>query len=103
VHVFIHDLDAMDEALLNQAPSISSSRIDPRIFGRLNRQTATSNVASRPLPRMDIAREAEQMARQAEERGKPGVARLHWQRAARHGSMIAARQLSENYASAKGR
>jgi hypothetical protein len=103
VHVFIHDFEAMDAALLHEPVSVASSRIEPRILSRLSRGDPRIEVDQDDRPRTGVVWEAEQLARQAEARGKPGVAKLHWQRAARHGSKVAAEKLAENAPSAKRR
>lgn len=102
-HVYIHDFAAMDAALLNEPTDVSNSRLEPRIRERLNHGSAARSVVSTSPSDGDAAREAERLAQNAEARGKTGVAKLHWQRAARHGSKIASQKLSENYAAAKHR
>lgn len=104
-HVYIHDLHAMDEALLASAGSARDSLIDPRILNRLERQDRTDReLPGPPAGDMDLALQAERLAEQAEARGKFAVAKLHWQRAARHGSQRAADQLAErDHASVKRR
>jgi len=103
VQVFIHDFEAMDAELLNQPAGTRSSRLDPRITGRLSRGENRPLADTQIVSSRDLAEEAERLARQAEARGKPGVAKLHWQRAAKHGSASAARKLNEHHAAAKGR
>jgi hypothetical protein len=97
VHVYIHDFEAMDAALLNSAEPAPSSRIDPRIAHRLqSRGPAEGKSAALDGPSESAAREAERLAEQAERRGKRAVAKLHWQRAARHGSTRAAQWLASH-------
>lgn len=45
-HVFIHDLRAMDEAILAGAKSHATSKIDPRIVRRLDARRQQSDRAS---------------------------------------------------------
>lgn len=102
-HVYIHDFAAMDAALLNEPAENSTSSIEPRVRARLSRSSEVRDVALQPQSRTDAARESERLAKEAESRGKPGVAKLHWQRAAKHGSKVAAQKLAENDAAAKRR
>jgi hypothetical protein len=103
VHVHIHDFEAMDRHLLNQAASRRES--EPRLTGLaehahhslLSRRTDTgpSQPAAEsrgPRHRTEEAvssgNRAEtfyKLGRQAEERGSPSVARLHYRAALRHG------------------
>ena len=82
--VRIIDLQAMDEAILNSVPDSPTVRSYP--VPRMERQNPTvpAEVAS-----IDKAARFERMAQQAEAQGKAGVAKLHWQMAARHGSALA--------------
>jgi hypothetical protein len=99
VHVYIHDFEAMDAALLAVPRSISTSKLDPRIARRLHQRAAPSEKSERTaVGDEQVARQAEWLAEQAEGRGKFGVARLHWQRAARHGSVRATTRLAEMHA-----
>lgn len=102
-HVYIHDFAAMDEALLNEPTGVTTSSIEPRLRERLSRSSAVRNVQLQSQSGVDAARESERLAEEAEARGKPGVAKLHWQRAAQHGSKVAAQKLAENYAAAQRR
>lgn len=97
VHVYIHDFEAMDAALLNSAEPAPASRIDPRIARRLQpREMAVVKSETSAGPSESAIREAERLAEQAERRGKPAVAKLHWQRAAKHGSARAAQWLASH-------
>lgn len=87
--VHIIDLQAMDEAILNSVPDST-----------LPMSIRTRSVESdpRPMPHdvigpIEKAANFERLARQAESAGKAGVAKLHWQMAARHGSMLAREKL----------
>ncbi len=95
-HVYIHDLHAMDEALLASAEPSRSALIDPRVIERLELRGRPDRELPGPSGGdVDLALQAERLAEQAEARGKFAVAKLHWQRAARHGSQRAAAQLAE--------
>lgn len=93
-HVYIHDLQAMDEALLNSGPSesnISIRSINLTLVRSKEREQPVDPVASSA----DKAAKFEQLARKAVEAGKPGVAKLHWQVAAKYGSKLAETRLAE--------
>ncbi len=87
--VHIIDLQAMDEAILNSVPDSSAS-----LMLRPRSMAADREVAPRaePLP-AEKAANFERLARQAESAGKTGVAKLHWQMAAKHGSTLAREKL----------
>ncbi len=84
--VYIHDLRAMDEALLN---SVSESPSPTSIQGRATTKSPAAMTASLE----DRAEKYERLARQAEAAGKLGVAKLHWQMAAKYGSGMASEKL----------
>jgi hypothetical protein len=93
-HVYIHDLQAMDEAILNSGPSESStskSSIGSRLVRSKGQEQPVDPIAS-PAEK---ASKFEQLARKADEAGKPGVAKLHWQVAAKYGSKLAETRLAE--------
>ncbi len=100
--VYIHDLHAMDEALLatgiaDDAAGIAeySARLNSR-FGRLAEPRSSAKATS--TERVDAESEArrfEALARAAEAKGKPSVAKLHWQMAAKHGSKLAQQSLTQ--------
>jgi len=96
--VSIHDLHAMDEELLNSAPSSTpSAASDVRgtagsIAARLAARETAKQVEVEPV---DKAAQFEQLAKKAEEAGKASVAKMHWQMAARHGSRSAQTRLAE--------
>jgi hypothetical protein len=98
-HVYIHDLQAMDEAILAQGRSSADDDIAPyaaRLTAR--RQIGTEPAIAKsatPVDRTAQAARSEQLARDAEANGKPAVARLHWQMAAKHGSLTATSKLAE--------
>lgn len=101
--VYIHDLRAMDEALLatgiaDDAVGMAdySARLSSR-FGRLAEPRSSAKGAA-PADRLDTEAEAcrfEGLARAAEAKGKPNVAKLHWQMAAKHGSKLAQQALTQ--------
>lgn len=86
--VHILDLQEMDEAILNSVPD---SAVPPALRPRT--ATSTSEPAREVVSSAEKAANFERMARQAEVAGKLGVAKLHWQMAAKHGSTIAAEKL----------
>ena len=89
-NVFIHDLSAMDEALLNSVPdSPAPSAI--RGWNRMQQAEATRTEVASPAEK---ALKFEWFAKQAEAAGKSGVARLHWQMAAKYGSKLANEKLA---------
>ena len=93
-NVFIHDLQAMDEALLNSAPQNSSlGRPLPGtvLSHRSSSEPSTNSVATAG----ENARKYELLARKSEVAGKDKIAKLHWQTAARYGSRAAATRLTE--------
>lgn len=93
-HVFIHDLAAMDEAVLAAAGRSGESRLDSRIVDRLQRRGGSPTPWKSVVDHQRISAEAERLAQQAESRGKAAVAKLHWERAARHGSALAKSRLT---------
>lgn len=88
--VYIHDLRAMDEALLNSVPD-SPSPSSIRGESRLPRSEASAPAVASPAEK---AFKYERLAKQAEVAGKPGVAKLHWQMAAKYGSKLAEEKLA---------
>ena len=87
--VYIIDLQAMDEAILNSVPDSSAPFvIRPRSVGA-DRDAAPRTEA----PPAEKAANFERLARQAESAGKTGVAKLHWQMAAKYGSTLAREKL----------
>lgn len=98
VGVFIHDLQGMDEALL--ATGIAAENEESAAALRLSARypDRQPEVVPRGVAVPDRGAQAERfelLARQALERGKPAVAKLHWQMAARYGSSMAAAQLAQ--------
>lgn len=92
VQVSIHDFEAMDAELLAAPTNAATTRIDPRISRRLQPNRRSEGTVS-PSSSRTVA-DAERLAEQAEARGRFVVAKLHWQRAARHGSTRAAQRLA---------
>ncbi|MDX1965821.1 MAG: hypothetical protein SFV23_01505 [Planctomycetaceae bacterium] len=99
---YIHDLRAMDEALLAEGGSNDDAELaeyTARLSTRYGRpsQPASSSPGTLAAPR-DPAAEArrfEGLARAAEAKGRSSVARLHWQMAAKHGSKLAHKALAD--------
>ncbi|HUQ68600.1 MAG TPA: hypothetical protein VM165_03695 [Planctomycetaceae bacterium] len=99
VGVFIHDLQAMDEAILAQGRGGEvADDLQPYVARLAERRNGTGEAsAAKATDRTDhIAQAArfEQLARDAEVKGKASLARLHWQMAAKHGSTIAPTRLA---------
>ncbi len=96
VSVFIHDLQAMDEALLNQGAAFD--QLDENGFSmRLRARRAPSETRSRLETAAEVTNKAaryEHLAREAEASRKLSLARLHWQVAAKHGSTVALQRLA---------
>lgn len=91
VGVTIIDLQEMDQAILNSVPdrpSSSMSRYSSAIStaAAAPRREPTSADAESPTER---AAKYERLARKAEAEQHPGVAKLHWQMAAKYGSAAA--------------
>lgn len=86
--VRIIDLREMDEAILNSAPGSPT----PVTIRKRAVTGPTEAVATQANP-TDKAANFERMAQLADAAGKPGVARLHWQMAAKYGSTIATEKL----------
>lgn len=96
VGVTIIDLREMDEAILNSVPDRpQSSSPFARHAAAINRSTAES--PQQPARETETAAERvakfERLARKAEAENRPGVAKLHWQMAAKYGSTIARERL----------
>ena len=93
VSVYIHDLQAMDEALLNSASAPSDARRPRTGMASMNAVRETEKeVVVTPAEK---ALKSEQLARKAEQAGKAGVAKLHWQMAVKYGSKAAEERLAE--------
>ena len=89
-NVYIIDLQAMDEAILNSVPDTSV----PLVI-RPRSMAADRDAAPRAeAPPAEKAANFERLARQAESAGKTGVAKLHWQMAAKYGSTLARETLN---------
>ncbi len=104
-HVYIHDLQAMDAALLSQGghlaavDNVREQQLLQRAGVSRERDSAPGGRDIHALPAQAQAERFEQLARAAESRGKAGVARLHWQMAARYGSQTAREHLQDHAAS----
>jgi hypothetical protein len=99
--VYIHDLRAMDEALL-----ATGSADDPTDLGPAARALSARHGVGRlsgqaRLPAQTIidhtaeAARFERLAQAAEAKGKPGVALLHWRMAAKYGSTLGQTRMNE--------
>lgn len=89
--VQIIDLHAMDEAILSSVP-------DSPVPVTMRSRTVEPDrnvVANDQRSLIEKANNFERMARQAEAAGKTGVARLHWQMAAKYGSTVAQSKLQQ--------
>ncbi len=91
VGVTIIDLREMDEAILNSVPdrpSPSVSRYSSAISAAAVTRPREAAPAAEESP-SDRAAKYERLARKAEAENRPGVAKLHWQMAAKYGSAAA--------------
>jgi len=88
--VYIHDLRAMDEALLNSVPD---SPAPATIHGGSGMRPAEASRAEVVTPAEKVMK-YERLAKQAEAAGKSVVAKLHWQMAAKYGSKLANEKLT---------
>src|SRR5262249_40627147 len=93
VSVRIIDLHEMDEAILNSRPAVQerARTLTGQSGHRRLSDPEPSNVRTPVVP---VAR-SEELARSAEKAGKMGVAKLHWQMAAKYGSKTAEKRLAE--------
>lgn len=94
--VFIHDLQAMDEALLSAPTGLTKTNQSPweeRLAQRQGRSAAPSQNTPPPAPAAR-ADHWEKLALQAESRGKQQVAQVYWRLAAKEGSELARAKLS---------
>lgn len=106
VGVTIVDLREMDEAILNSVPDRpQSSSPFARHAVEINRSTAES--PQEPARETESAAERvakfERLARKAEVENRPGVAKLHWQMAAKYGSTVAREHLTPTTSQPSGR
>lgn len=124
--VYIHDLRAMDEWLLNQGRANRAGdggRLLTRNASHAYRQLTGGRAATQNLPSATTARSARvsrpaassvfggedpaskfyNLGRRAEERGKLSLARLHYRMAAKHGSALARAKLSRGLRSVASR
>ena len=88
--VYIHDLRAMDEALLNSVPD---SPAPSAIRGGIRMLSVEADRLEVASP-AEKAMKFERLAKQAEAAGKASVAKLHWQIAAKYGSKFANEKLA---------
>lgn len=93
--VYIHDLQSMDEEILNSVRKGSPNRIQGM---------PVPVPVVPPTPELSSAEKMakfEQLAKKADQDGRSGLAKLYWQTAAKHGSKIAEKRLAEVTTSAK--
>jgi hypothetical protein len=91
VGVTIIDIRAMDEAILNSVPDSPALPVV-----RSHAAAANGDVVRTADPTATVEKivRFEKLAQQAEMAGKVGVAKLHWQMAAKHGSSLARAKLN---------
>lgn len=92
--VYIHDLRAMDEALLAGTANSQRDAWSPRLEER-RAAIPTGITASRIEDTSEKAARYVRLAREAESKGKGSVARMHWNLAAKFGSTVAKQRLTE--------
>lgn len=89
--VYIIDLQAMDREILNSVPD---SPLAPSMRLRNNSSPVRDDGNSQAVSAAEKAANFERMARDAEAIGRSGVAKLHWQMAAKYGSAVAQQKLN---------
>ncbi len=99
VGVTIIDLREMDEAILNSVPDRPQSS-SPFACHAAAIKRSTAESPQEPARETESAAERvarfERLARKAEAENRPGVAKLHWQMAAKYGSALARERLVVN-------
>lgn len=91
--VYIHDLRAMDEAILNSVGRTSDgSAMIGGNSGRISQPNPASETTASPAEKR---KKFEELALKSEAAGKANIAKLHWQMAAKFGSSQAERRLAE--------
>ena len=101
--VYIHDLQGMDEAILNTPssdaanPSTTTRTRAANLAARLKARRAAElePLSAEPEDSGAKAAKFEQLALKAEKAGKASVAKLHWQVAAKYGSKQAESRLAQ--------
>lgn len=88
--VYIHDLQAMDEAILN-----SVKRGDSNHSAAMTTMPNRADQAASDLSPAEKMAKFERLARKADQDGRAGLAKLHWQMAAKYGSKTAEKRLAE--------
>lgn len=91
VGVTIIDIHAMDEAILNSVPDSPALPVIRSHTAAVNGDVVRS---ADPTATLEKITRFEKLAQQAEIAGKVGVAKLHWQMAAKHGSSLARAKLN---------
>lgn len=94
-HVTIHDLQAMDEALLHSRPVARGNASRAAVSQDLLRSPTQRATQTPTASLKEKSTRFEQLALDAERAGKPGVAKLFWQSAAKCGSAKAEKRLAE--------
>ena len=89
-HVHIIDLHAMDEAILNSVPD----SLPPVSIRSRSASTDRYDEPRSVVSAVDKAANFERLAKLAEAAGRTGVAKLHWQMAAKYGSTVAVEKLA---------
>lgn len=101
--VWIHDLRAIDEAVLNAASQPAPEPVDPRFAAlRGASSSATKSRISGSESLLESSGRASHLSaerflrlgRAAEKRGKPRLAQMHYRQAAKRGSLLAEQRLT---------
>ena len=91
--VYIHDLRAMDEAILNSVGRTSGGgEFNAGVTGHRGQPNIASETTASPAEKR---KKFEELALKSEAAGKANLAKLHWQMAARFGSSQAEKRLAE--------
>jgi hypothetical protein len=92
-HVYIIDLNEMDQAILNSTSPTSGGirSVTNELAVRPRREPMPINAAS-PLEK---AKKFEELARNSEKTGKTSLAKLYWEAAKKYGSNVAEKRLAE--------
>ncbi|WP_010584754.1 hypothetical protein [Schlesneria paludicola] len=93
--VLIHDMRAMDEALLRSRSAVNDNSSRNAIVAEIQKSRGPQAIQTPAALQAEKAAKFEQLARNAEKAGKPGVAKVFWQSAAKCGSASAEKRLAE--------
>jgi hypothetical protein len=93
--VTIIDLREMDEMILNSVPDQPTSRWSrhAQAIAATSQRQPTPTASNSSILSAERATRFEQLARNAEAKNQLGVAKLHWQMAAKYGSPVARERL----------